>query len=58
MVLRNLAKFVSDESGVSLVEYTLIAALVAVGAIAFLQTIGTNLQGTLTAIGTAVAPQP
>jgi pilus assembly protein Flp/PilA len=47
MVSRNLAKFFSDESGVSLVEYCLIAALVAVVAIGALGTIGTNLNTTL-----------
>ncbi len=50
MISRKLAKFFSDDSGVSLVEYSLIAALVAVVAIAALTQIGTSLENTLNTI--------
>lgn len=50
MFSKLITKFRADDSGVSLVEYCLIAALVAVGAITALGTIGTNLTDTLDTI--------
>ncbi len=49
-----LARFVSDESGATAIEYGLIAALIAVVVITALTTIGTNLNTKLTAVGTAL----
>ena len=40
---REVSKFASDESGVTAIEYGLIAALIAVGIIAGVGLIGTNL---------------
>ena len=38
--------FLSNESGATAIEYGLIAALIAVAAIAAMQTLGTKLSGT------------
>ena len=49
--------FVSDESGVTAIEYGLIAALVAVAAISAFTTLGTKLSSVFTGISTKmVAP--
>jgi pilus assembly protein Flp/PilA len=54
--MKNLfARFVTDESGVTAMEYGLIAALVAVVIIGAVTTIGTNLTTVFTTIGTALA---
>jgi len=56
--MKNLfARFVSDESGATAIEYGLIAAGIAVVIIAMVQLAGTNLRDTWTAIAAAVAPQ-
>jgi pilus assembly protein Flp/PilA len=56
--MKNLvARFVSDESGATAIEYGLIAAGIAVVIIAAVNTAGTNLLATWTSIGTAVAPR-
>jgi len=44
--LRTLIKLVRDESGVTAIEYALIAALIAVAAIAAFSLVGTNLSNT------------
>jgi pilus assembly protein Flp/PilA len=50
--MKNLvARFVSDESGATAIEYGLIAALIAVGIIAASQTLGSNISTTFTGIG-------
>ncbi|WP_089177611.1 Flp family type IVb pilin [Bosea sp. AS-1] len=49
------ARFVKDESGATAIEYGLIAALVAVAAIGAMTTLGTNLKGLFTDIGTELA---
>ncbi len=46
-LLRNLVK---DESGVTAIEYALIAALIAVAAIAAFTLVGTNLSTTFSTI--------
>jgi pilus assembly protein Flp/PilA len=48
------SRFIKDESGATAIEYGLIAALIAVGIIAALTTLGTNLSSTFTQIGTKV----
>jgi pilus assembly protein Flp/PilA len=50
-----LVRFVKDESGVTAIEYGLIAALVSVAILAILQTLGGNLVTIFTAISTALA---
>jgi pilus assembly protein Flp/PilA len=48
--LRTLINLVKDESGVTAIEYALIAALIAVAAIAAFSLVGTNLSNTFTTI--------
>jgi pilus assembly protein Flp/PilA len=50
-LLRNLVK---DESGVTAIEYALIAALIAVAAIAAFTLVGTNLSTTFSTIAAKV----
>ena len=47
---RRLTNFVKDESGVTAIEYALIAALIAVAAIAAFTLVGTNLSTTFSTI--------
>lgn len=47
-------RFVRDESGATAIEYGLIAAIIAVGLIASLQTLKGNLETTFNKVGTAV----
>ncbi|MFO1186474.1 MAG: Flp family type IVb pilin [Alphaproteobacteria bacterium] len=49
-----LARFVKDESGVTAMEYGMIAALIAVVILTALGTIGTQLNTTFTKIGTSL----
>lgn len=49
-----VARFVKDESGVTAMEYGMIAALIAVAILTALGTIGTQLNTTFTNIGTAL----
>jgi pilus assembly protein Flp/PilA len=50
-----VTRFLKDESGATAIEYGLIAALIAAVVIGALTTIGTNLNGTFTTIGSKVA---
>ena len=49
-----ISRFFHDESGATAIEYGLIAAGIAVVIIVAVQTIGTNLNTTFTAVGAAV----
>jgi pilus assembly protein Flp/PilA len=49
-----LNRFASDESGVTAMEYGMIAALIAVAILTALGTIGTQLNTTFTKVGTAL----
>ncbi len=49
---RLFKRFAADDSGATAIEYGLIAALVAVAAIAAMQTLGTNLSGTFNKVAT------
>ena len=49
-----LQRFVRDESGATAIEYGLIAAIIAVGLIASLQALKTNLVTTFNNVGNAV----
>jgi pilus assembly protein Flp/PilA len=50
-----LSRFAHDESGVTAIEYGLIAALIAVVIIVAVTTVGTDLQAVFNAVGTALA---
>ena len=53
--MQNLfARFVSDESGATAIEYGLIAAIVGVGIIVSLGTLKTALVATFTSVSTAM----
>ena len=45
-----LTNLLTDESGVTAIEYALIAALIAVAAIAAMQLVGTGLQNTFSTV--------
>jgi pilus assembly protein Flp/PilA len=50
-----LFRFAQDDSGVTAIEYGLIAALIAVVIIGAVTTVGTDLQATFNAVGTALS---
>jgi pilus assembly protein Flp/PilA len=52
--MEKMKRFLKDEEGVTAIEYGLIAALIAIIIIGALTTIGTNLLGKFTTIGTAL----
>lgn len=52
------ARFAKDESGATAIEYGLIAALVSVVIIGAVTTLGTNLTGVFTKLGTSVKVTP
>jgi pilus assembly protein Flp/PilA len=47
-------KLLRDESGVTAIEYGLIAALIAIAAITMMTLVGTNLTGTFSKIAAAL----
>ncbi|GGH08531.1 hypothetical protein GCM10007036_04070 [Alsobacter metallidurans] len=49
------SRFVKDESGATAIEYGLIAAIIAVGIIAALQGVKSNLNTTFNKVSTAVS---
>jgi pilus assembly protein Flp/PilA len=50
-----LSRFAHDESGVTAIEYGLIAALIAVVIIVAVTAVGTDLQTVFNSVGTALA---
>jgi pilus assembly protein Flp/PilA len=52
--MKNLMKFVKDESGATAIEYGLIAAGISVAIIAVVQGLGTKLNTTFTSVQTAL----
>ncbi len=48
--MKNIARFVKDESGATAIEYGLIAACISVAIIAVVQGVGTKLTNTFTAV--------
>jgi pilus assembly protein Flp/PilA len=50
-----IRNFINDESGADLIEYALLAGLIALAAVATLTTVGTNISGLYTKISTKVA---
>jgi pilus assembly protein Flp/PilA len=51
---KSFQNFVSDESGQDLIEYALVACLIALGAVAALGTLNTAISGAFTSIGTKI----
>jgi pilus assembly protein Flp/PilA len=49
-----LRRFVCDEAGVTLIEYALLAALLAVACVTILTNLGTKLNGTYNNVNTAM----
>jgi pilus assembly protein Flp/PilA len=53
--MKNLvSRFMNDESGVTAIEYGLIAALIAVVIIVAVSTVGTKLSGTFNSVATSL----
>ena len=53
--MKNLvSRFVSDESGVTAIEYGLIAALIAVVIIGAVSTVGSKLSGTFNSVASSL----
>jgi pilus assembly protein Flp/PilA len=52
--MKNLLKFVKDESGATTIEYGLIAAGISVAIIAVVQGLGSKLNTTFTSVSTAL----
>jgi len=48
------SKLMNDESGQDLIEYALVAALVGLGAVAAMKTLGSNINTAFTSIGTTL----
>jgi pilus assembly protein Flp/PilA len=48
------ANLIKDESGVTAIEYGLIAALIAVAAVTVMSTVGTNLSGTFSKVAASL----
>jgi len=48
------AKLIKDESGVTAIEYGLIAALIAVAAVTVMTTVGTNLSSTFSKVAASL----
>jgi pilus assembly protein Flp/PilA len=53
--MKTFFRFAQDESGVTAIEYGLIAALIAVVIIVAVTTVGTDLKATFNAVGAALA---
>jgi pilus assembly protein Flp/PilA len=49
-----ISRFMADESGVTAIEYGLIAALIAVVIIAAVATVGTSLSNTFSTVATSL----
>ena len=52
--MKNLARFLNDESGATAIEYGLIAACISVAIIAVVQGVGTKLTNTFTSVESAL----
>ena len=51
----NMARLIGDESGQDLIEYALVAALIALGAVASMRTLGGKISTAFTYIGTSLS---
>ncbi len=56
-MLKNFFAMLKDDSGATLVEYTLIVAIVGIGSIAALKSLGSNTQTALNGMATSVGTQ-
>ena len=54
-IIKMVRRFGQDESGLSAVEYGLLAAGIAIGLYALIDNIGTSLHGIYTSVGTEVS---
>jgi pilus assembly protein Flp/PilA len=54
LIMNFIKQFIRDEEGVTAIEYSLIAAIIAVGLITILGTVKTSLVGIYQAIATAL----
>ena len=52
--MKTLIRFFKEEDGVTAIEYGMIAALIALGIIAIVGTVGTNLNAVFTRVSTSV----
>jgi pilus assembly protein Flp/PilA len=52
--MKNIARFMKDESGATAIEYGLIAACISVAIIAVVQGVGTKLTSTFTSVSNAL----
>ena len=52
--MKNLFRFLNDESGATAIEYGLIAACISVAIIAVVQGVGTKLTSTFTSVESAL----
>jgi len=53
--MTNFSRFMNDESGVTAIEYGLIAAIIGVGCIAVLKNVRTGLQSTFNTVNSELA---
>ena len=53
-MFQSMKTFVADESGVTAIEYALIAAMIVVVAIAIIGSVGTNLSTTFSKVAAAL----
>ena len=53
-MLTLIIRLIKDENGVSAIEYGLIASLIAIAAIAVMQTVGTNLSSTFSTVASSL----
>jgi pilus assembly protein Flp/PilA len=53
-VIANVSAFIRDESGQDLIEYALVAAIIALGATAAMSSLSTIISSTFTKIGTSL----
>jgi pilus assembly protein Flp/PilA len=53
-VITHLSAFMRDESGQDLIEYALVAAIIALGATAAMSSLATTIGSTFTKIGTSL----
>lgn len=51
-----IVKFLKDESGASLIEYVLLAALIGVAALVGMRAVGTQANATLNGVATDMTP--
>jgi pilus assembly protein Flp/PilA len=53
-MIANVSAFIRDESGQDLIEYALVAAIIALGATAAMSSLSTIISSTFTKIGTSL----